>query len=121
MFTHKFTIKLNQPQIIALEIQLQNTPLVCKGPVSLSLYVITETEDRDDEMFMALLLYLLSKVIDHFVKLDFVDAINEFKAMIPRKKRKALRSKKSALGVIEQDKMISQKAVTKWKYRRNVF
>ena len=58
----------------------------------------SETDDRDDEMFMALLLDLFAEVIDHFVKLAFVDAIKEFKAMIPRKKRQALRSKVSALG-----------------------
>lgn len=45
-----------------------------------------------------MLLDLFTDVMNHFIKLGLVDAIKEFKDIIPRKKKQALRSKVTALG-----------------------
>lgn len=70
----------------------------------LNLFQPLETDDREDEIFMSLLLDLFADVIDYFIKLALVDAMKEFKELIPRKKKQALRSKITALGEREGQK-----------------
>lgn len=48
--------------------------------------------------------FSISLLIDYFIKLAIVDAMKEFKELIPRKKKQALRSKITALGEREGQK-----------------
>ena len=52
---------------------------------------------RDDEVFVDLLTELYELVVEYFLRIAVVDGLHEFKSIIPRKKKQALRSKVTAL------------------------
>ncbi|XP_062600182.1 uncharacterized protein LOC134261804 [Saccostrea cucullata] len=77
--------------------------------VWVNLFKAPEADDTEEEIFMCMLLDLFADVLNHFIKLAFVDAIKEFKDILPRKKKQALRSKVTALGDRGETKKKSDK------------
>lgn len=66
--------------------------------VWVNLFKASEADEIEEEIFLCMLLELFADVVNHFIKLALVDAVKEFKDIIPRKKKQALRSKVTALG-----------------------
>ncbi|XP_069114583.1 uncharacterized protein [Argopecten irradians] len=54
--------------------------------------------DREDEVFLSLLLDLYSVVNEHFVRIALLEGLHTFKTLIRRKKKQAVRQKLQALG-----------------------
>lgn len=52
---------------------------------------------RDDEVFVDLLVELYELVVEYFLRIAVVDGLRDFKSVIPRKKKRALGSKVTAL------------------------
>lgn len=70
----------------------------------ISLFVVKETEELEDEIVLVLISEIFQSVTEHFVKLSIVDSLKMFKRSIPRKKKQALRTKIQALGERENKK-----------------
>lgn len=96
-----------------LHLNLDKIPQTCRNAIDsdckllsywISLFVVKETEEFEDEIMLVLISEMYQSVTENFVKLSIVDSLNMFKRSIPRKKKQALRTKIQALGERENKK-----------------
>lgn len=64
----------------------------------INLFGSVNDDNIEDEIFITLIMELWKDVTEHFIRTAFGDALNAFKASVPRKKKQALRDKVKALG-----------------------